>query len=158
MAEVIINTVFRFKRGTAEAWARHNPVLDTGEPGFEIDTNRLKVGNGKKAWLDLPYINSTEYSLSPDEDSLVINEDNKLMLYGYNNASINSIPMKNAEGKIEWKILETGNEDTAGLTKLYTSMGVNEDGTMTQKSITDELNEKIEIELNHDEELLIFSY
>lgn len=34
--------------------------------------------------------------------------------------------------------------------KLYNTIGQNEDGTMTQKAITDELNEKIEIELDID--------
>lgn len=43
------------KRGTAEAWARNNPVLARGEAGFEIDTNRLKIGNGEKPWNDLLY-------------------------------------------------------------------------------------------------------
>jgi hypothetical protein len=66
--------------------------------------------------------------------------------------------MKDKNGKLTWKSLSTGNEEKEGLTKLYKNLGENEDGTMTQKAITDELNEKIEIELNHDEELLIFSY
>jgi hypothetical protein len=42
--------------------------------------------------------------------------------------------------------------------KLYDSLGSNTDGTMTQKAITDELNEKVEVEINKDEELLVFSY
>lgn len=50
-----VNAVIMLKRGTAEAWARNNPVLARGEAGFEIDTNRLKIGNGEKAWNDLMY-------------------------------------------------------------------------------------------------------
>jgi hypothetical protein len=42
--------------------------------------------------------------------------------------------------------------------KLYTTIGDNEDGTMTQKAITDELDDKVEVEINKDEELLIFTY
>lgn len=34
-------------------------------------------------------------------------------------------------------------EDTAGVVKLYKSTGTNEDGTMTQKSITDEIGKKM---------------
>ena len=30
-----------------------------GEPGFEVDTYRLKIGDGKTAWNDLPYIGTT---------------------------------------------------------------------------------------------------
>ena len=58
---------------------------------------------------------------------------------------------------------ETGNipnatAKTPGIMKLYDTIGDNTDGTMTQKAITDELGEKVEIELNTDEELLIFTY
>ena len=54
--------------------------------------------------------------------------------------------------------IATASSSTPGIMKLYNSTGYNEDGTMTQKAITDELNEKVEIELNKDEELLIFTY
>lgn len=48
--------------------------------------------------------------------------------------------------------------NTPGIMKLYNTIGDNTDGTMTQKAITDELKEKVEIEFNKDEELLIFTY
>ncbi|NBR61017.1 MAG: hypothetical protein EBT86_05085 [Actinobacteria bacterium] len=35
-----------------------NPILEQGEPGFEINSNRLKIGNGTSRWNDLPYLNS----------------------------------------------------------------------------------------------------
>lgn len=44
-----------------------------------------------------------------------------------------------------------------GIMKLYATTGQNIDGTMTQKAITDELSEKVEITLNIEEELVIFS-
>lgn len=46
----------QFKRGTARAFRKANPVLLSGEPAFEIDTDKMKVGTGKKAYNDLPYI------------------------------------------------------------------------------------------------------
>lgn len=57
MATTIIKTTFQLKRGSAARWAELNLVLAAGEPGFEIDTNRLKIGNGQTPWLELPYIN-----------------------------------------------------------------------------------------------------
>lgn len=51
-----ILTTFQLKRGTAERWVEVNPILKQGEPGFEFDTNQLKIGDGIKAWNDLPYI------------------------------------------------------------------------------------------------------
>ena len=54
--------------------------------------------------------------------------------------------------------LPNATSEIPGVMKLYNTIGDNVDGTMTQKAITDELDDKVEIELNKDEELLIFTY
>lgn len=51
----------------------------------------------------------------------------------------------------------TATDTTPGIMKLYSTTGQNTDGTMTQKAITDELDEKVEVTLNIEEELIIFS-
>lgn len=48
-------------------------------------------------------------------------------------------------------------EDIAGIMKLYQTTGQNIDGTMSQKAITDELDDKVEAMVKPDEEMLIFS-
>lgn len=50
-------TRFMFRRGTAAEWTTANPTLYGGEPGFETDTGKLKVGNGSTAWTSLAYVN-----------------------------------------------------------------------------------------------------
>ena len=57
MAEVHLQTIFQVKRGYSSAWERVNPILRVGEPGFAIDTNILKIGNGETPWNDLKSIN-----------------------------------------------------------------------------------------------------
>jgi hypothetical protein len=47
----------------AEVWARNNPILAKGEPGFVLDENRLKIGDGVTAWNDLDYIGEAELEL-----------------------------------------------------------------------------------------------
>lgn len=54
MAE-IVKTTFQLRRGYEAAWERNNPILASGEPGFVIDKNRLKIGDGETAWNDLEY-------------------------------------------------------------------------------------------------------
>ena len=49
-------TALKFKRGTAARWIELNPILAVGEPGFEYDTKKLKVGDGTTEWKDLPYV------------------------------------------------------------------------------------------------------
>ena len=46
----------RLRRDTSSDWSFYNPVLSSGEPGVELDTNRIKVGNGITVWNDLPYL------------------------------------------------------------------------------------------------------
>lgn len=50
------NDLLLFRRGTAAEWASANPVLASGEVGFAIDTNELRVGNGTDGWNELEKI------------------------------------------------------------------------------------------------------
>lgn len=43
------------KRASALEWTTANPVLSDGEIGIESLTNKLKLGNGKLKWSELPY-------------------------------------------------------------------------------------------------------
>lgn len=46
---------FKLRRDTAANWTSVNPTLADGEPGFERDTGRLKIGNGSSTWSALTY-------------------------------------------------------------------------------------------------------
>jgi hypothetical protein len=50
---------FQLRRGTAAEWTSANPTLYAGEPGFETDTGKLKIGTGSTAWDGLSYVNGT---------------------------------------------------------------------------------------------------
>jgi hypothetical protein len=41
------------RRGTASEWTAENPVLASGEFGFETDTSKFKIGDGINAWSAL---------------------------------------------------------------------------------------------------------
>jgi hypothetical protein len=49
------NNLIQFRKGTASAWTSANPILASGELGFETDTGRIKIGNGSTAWTSLTY-------------------------------------------------------------------------------------------------------
>ena len=53
------SNVYRFfnRRDMANDWAYKNPILGPGEIGFELDTNKFKIGDGCLHWNDLPYQN-----------------------------------------------------------------------------------------------------
>jgi len=50
-----------FKYEKRSSWAATNPVLQSGECGFESDTGNRKIGNGKDTWLRLPYCGAPGY-------------------------------------------------------------------------------------------------
>lgn len=50
-----IVTRIQNKYDLASAWTENNPVLFVGELGYESDTGKFKIGDGKKNWNDLPY-------------------------------------------------------------------------------------------------------
>jgi hypothetical protein len=45
----------QYRRGDTTEWTSVNPILAEGEPGYEKDTGKFKVGNGVDYWNDLPY-------------------------------------------------------------------------------------------------------
>ena len=56
----VYTTTFQLRRGQSAVWTKNNPVLAAGEPGYELDTGRLKIGNGTTAWVDLKYVGEDE--------------------------------------------------------------------------------------------------
>jgi hypothetical protein len=58
-----LSTLIQLRRGTQAAWAAANSVLAQGEPGVELDTNRLKVGDGATHWNGLPYAPTTSRAI-----------------------------------------------------------------------------------------------
>jgi len=55
MEEMQVAFSIQLRRDTSANWGTANPVLLKGEPGFETDTGRLKVGDGSTAWNVLAY-------------------------------------------------------------------------------------------------------
>lgn len=48
-------TQFKLRRDAAATWTSVNPTLAQGEPGYETDTGKGKIGNGSTPWNSLPY-------------------------------------------------------------------------------------------------------
>lgn len=68
---------YALRRGAAQAWTDANPVLNAGEPGLELDTRKIKYGDGVTAWKDLQYAGA-----ELDEDAITaLIADNKDHLY-----------------------------------------------------------------------------
>ena len=101
MADVIhYQTRFLFRRGYSEAWDRNNPVLMLGEPGFEIDTYKIKIGDGVTAWRDLGYLNGSG-TIDTNNDTFEF-IDGKLVLKGFVAAGPGFLASKGIDGSLTW--------------------------------------------------------
>ena len=49
-------TTITFRRDTSANWTSVNPIPAQGEPCYETDTGKLKIGNGSDNYVTLPYV------------------------------------------------------------------------------------------------------
>lgn len=61
----------QLKRGASSQWFTKNPILKSGELGVEIDTKKIKLGNGISRWNTLSYINVVPSDLENTLDSYI---------------------------------------------------------------------------------------
>ena len=166
---MILNTVIRLRRDNDYNYAK---IKDTFIPASGeiclVDTAREGLravcGDGVTPFGQLDYMGEllavgyyyedefyadAEHTDLIDKSTIKIYIDKSLGgLYYYD-----GIQYQNIGGSIP-----TATANKAGIMKLYDTLGDHTDGTMTQKAITDELGDKVEVEINQDEELLVFSY
>lgn len=137
-------------------------LVDTAHDGL-----RAKVGNGVNTYAELQftdedirnavlqgYYNNGEFYKDPTLNTpfnkminkVYIDKTNSQVFY-YN--GIEYIPLT--------ATFSTASSDVAGLVKLYNTIGQNTDGTMTQKSITDELYLRFKTDVDTENELLVFT-
>ena len=45
----------QIRRDNTINWSNINPTLLLGEIGYELDTNKFKIGDGVNSWNTLPY-------------------------------------------------------------------------------------------------------
>lgn len=70
----VIKITYQLRRGYEEVWEKNNPILASGEPGFVIDKNKLKIGDGVTAWNDLKYIAGSMEDIEGETSFLYIAE------------------------------------------------------------------------------------
>ncbi len=52
----------QIRRDLAANWTTADPTLSQGELGYELDTGKLKVGNGIDSWINLNYFDDQSFS------------------------------------------------------------------------------------------------
>ena len=64
MALGMVSGRFQFQRATKEEWENSDIVLLDGEIAIESDTTKMKAGDGRSVYTDLPYISIGDFSFA----------------------------------------------------------------------------------------------
>ena len=107
----------QLKRGKASTWKSLDPVLAYGEPGFEGDTGRLKIGDGVSKWSELNYFGESDYYIAQTHygfpsigraDTLYqAVEENAL--YQWNEETLSYVYLKELVSSLDIEIINGGN-------------------------------------------------
>lgn len=71
-----------------------NPVLAEGEPGYEVDSGKVKIGDGLRPWSELPYVSGDGVPMSAliehveDETPHPAYDEGPSLLLLYENAKV----------------------------------------------------------------------
>lgn len=177
MAEknVLKNVRIALKRGDT---AYFEPIKDTFIPLYGevviIDTDdgiRTKIGDGKTCFANLPFTDENLRSMASGaivrgyyfENKFYQDPDHKISIVGYEWKIYIDIPTREIYGFFEsenrFSEINSVNAPTAsntvsGVSKLYSSLGQNADGSIDQRTVTNEINKKFTISLDYDEGLI----
>jgi hypothetical protein len=64
--------VVQLRGGTFEAMSEANPLLARREVAVEIDTGKIKVGDGVTSWNDLPYAGGGGFEWPESDDNVYV--------------------------------------------------------------------------------------
>lgn len=64
---VTTSNLLRFRRGTTDEWELEDPILELGEPVYDITKESIKIGDGEHHFKDLDYIGA-DWEMEEDYD------------------------------------------------------------------------------------------
>ena len=139
--ERILDSKIQIRNDTAANWKAANPVLLKGEIGIEIDTRKLKIGDGISPWTGLKYVsdnvlventNPTATDTDHDVGVIWVNQSEKMVFILIATSSTAAV----------WKRLVSGDEVTIVAEaqvaqKLKTARAISLTGDVTGATIFD---------------------
>lgn len=139
MDRVILKTIIKLKRANADTWNSLNPILEEGEPGFVIDQNKIKIGDGITTWKNLPYLAGGESSIQFDIQDP---QDGEILHYDASTGKwVNTSVSEGAVNDV--KVDGVSVVDAGGIANII---------------LTNNVCYKVELDFNEDNELIAKSY
>ena len=167
----MVNAIVQLRRDNE---ANFNKIKDSFVPYngevVLVDTSnglRAKVGDGVHKYKELSFTDEAYIDAVINgycENGVFYKDTSKQEVLPN---KTNKVYVDNAHSKVYYfngsryvtiqETLTTANDREAGLVRMYSTLGNNIDGTMTQKAITDEFQTRYKTSVDLSDELLIFS-
>lgn len=96
-----MTTIIQFKRGSTVNL--QNIIPAAGEPVWDKQLQKLKVGDGENLYRDLPYVGDVNF----DQRVMEINGSGELSLFNFEYAEPGMAPIVNDLGLLSWKKVVT---------------------------------------------------
>lgn len=138
------------RHDTSTNWGINDPVLENGEYGVEDDTHRVKRGDGKTPWTELPYetfgvesvIATTAADVNYDNTLAQISKVNVQDALDYLVMNVKDI-LKELEKKESTSNMASDFEDKTSVTKYPSVKAVADFVQNESNGIVDDFSEKI---------------
>ena len=98
-------TQIKLRRDTSAAFASSNPILGNGEPAYETDTKKLKIGDGTTAYTQLEYFSAGGGSSTDITATLPLK-----IVDGVISLEVDGQTIQIVDGKLHANLDELGNE------------------------------------------------
>ena len=98
-------TQIKLRRDTSAAFASSNPILGNGEPAYETDTKKLKIGDGTTAYTQLEYFSAGGGSSTDISATLPLK-----IVDGVISLEVDGQTIQIVDGKLHANLDELGNE------------------------------------------------
>jgi hypothetical protein len=99
MANYELKTKIYLRNDVKSNWTQANPVLGKGEIGIEIDTNKIKIGDGVSTWSNLEYFRG---NILVDDKSIALNEQGAVTIKGINDVGSGYTLVSDGNGGVAW--------------------------------------------------------
>ena len=116
-------TISSVQRNTKAGWDTGNPLIPYGIICMELPSEQVKVGDGIRHWLDLPYaISKTAAQWVIDDTLLATDEagyetDTEKAKFGYEGYTWNNLAYINEERHLHWSF-QVRDFDTASINNV----------------------------------------
>ena len=132
--------MIQFRRGTTKNWRSAKTKLASGQPGYDKEKHKIKVGDGEKSWNELPYASGLfEHEVFDSEVNAKSRveadvEDRTIITYGTEAPDENTVGRLYLQQSTSDYVIDSGVSDgwifqvySSGIVKCFGSFNITSD-------------------------------